>query len=139
MPKNLQAQIDEDARIAEWRAAEKKKAEELKINATSTESGEKPVKLRKDGTPMRKRGPKPKPKQESDAVLNGSPSVEKVIAKKARVPKKTAWQEREAKHAAELSVDGSLFFLREYFSDEFLEHCLTILKREKSTRKKASE
>jgi len=129
LPKPLQKQIDEDAQKAEWRAAEKERAAAQKISAER----EKPVKLRKDGTPMKKRGPKPKDKKEESKV----PAVKVEIAKKARVPKKTAWQESEKKATAEMALDASLYFLRDYMSDEFIEHCLTLLKRERLQRKRA--
>lgn len=144
LPKPLQSQVDEDARIAEWRASEKQKAE-LAAAMSKNNNDEKPVVLRKDGTPMRKRGPKPKVKQEASG--NGVPAVvvppvEKSIVKKsklARPLKQTDWQGSSIGTTAEHALDSNMFFLSSGFSSQFLEHLLVIIKREKAIRKRITQ
>lgn len=141
LPPALQKSIEKNAQLAEWRAnqkvlnkenedakivaAEKKKAAESGEVVVQFEDGTPLIRLKKDGTPMKKRGPKPKKEKEI--------KVEGGIQKKA---------ENEWVGIFRNSAEDVLEFIFNVYtrnndlSDEFLTHLTKTVAKERRARKK---
>lgn len=151
LPPALQRSIEKNAQLAEWRAnqkvlnkenedvkkvaAEKKKAAENTVTVIQFEDGTPlmQLKLKKDGTPMKKRGPKPK-KEKSDEPV--TIKVEPAISKKqAKVEKE--WTDILRNSAEDvLEFVFNVYTRNNDLSDDFLNHLTKVVAKERRERKK---
>jgi len=152
LPPALQRSIEKNAQLAEWRAsqkvlnkenedmkkvaAEKKKAAESGEVVVQFEDGTPLVRLKKDGTPMKKRGPKPKKvKKESDDEPV-TIKVEPGISKKQRKAEKE-WTDILRNSAEDvLEFVFNVYTRNNDLSDDFLNHLTKVVAKERRERKK---
>lgn len=132
LPPALQKSIEKNAQLAEWRANQKVLNKETaaieeaqKEKAAAAENASPVVKLRKDGTPMKKRGPKPKKEKEI--------KVEGGIQKKAE----SEWVGIFRNSAEDvLEFIFNVYTRNNDLSDEFLTHLTKTVAKERRARKK---
>ena len=151
-PPALQRSIEKNAQLAEWRAsqkvlnkenedaekvaAEKKKAAENIVTVVQFEDGTPLIRLKKDGTPMKKRGPKPKKikKESEDEVV--PIKVEPAISKKQRKAEKE-WTDILRNSAEDvLEFVFNVYTRNNDLSDDFLNHLTKVVAKERRERKK---
>lgn len=147
LPQSLQDSIDENVRLAQWRAEESEKNREKEAAAAKAAEAKakeeaKPIKLKKDGTIAKKRGPKPKVKKEDEqkveAALNETPVVVKK-EKTVRKPKCSAWEEIENPPKMEKFLGNTVVGFLDDVSDIFIEHLYSLVNRSRRERKKATK
>lgn len=135
LPPALQQSIEKNAQLAEWRATQKEAVQAEK--AAAAENAEPVVKLRKDGTPMRKRGPKPKTQVKKENTDDVVIKVENPISKQQKKA------EREWADILRNSAEDVLEFVFNVYtknndlSDDFLNHLTKLVAKERRQRKRA--
>jgi hypothetical protein len=124
MPKPLQERIDEDLKLAEWRAAQ---AEALR--SVEPPSTIEVVKLTKNGKPAKRRGPKPQVVHSESENDSETTKIEKVIKKQRKNAKGKTTVEpyirrdmRGQLKKPEFVVDSLISLFEEDFGNDFLEH-----------------
>jgi hypothetical protein len=135
LPPALQKSIEKNAQLAEWRASQKvlnkaaaeeeeKKTAVQKEKAAAAENASPVVKLRKDGTPMKKRGPKPK----KEIKVEGGIKKEKV---------ESEWVDIFRNSAEDvLEFIFNVYTRNNELSDDFLTHLTKTVAKERRARKK---
>lgn len=128
LPKPLQDSIEENARLAQWRADEAQKNREKEAAAAKeaeikAKEESKTPKLKKDGTIAKKRGPKPKVKAEP---------------KKPKT-KCTEWETLEQPSKIEQFLGNAIVGFLDDVSDIFVEYLYSKLNRTRRERKKAQK